>query len=178
MDILSKVDDSDWTSPTVYMKKKSKDFSTGLNDALKSYHYPLPRAEDTFAQLSRGRIFSKIDLSDEYLLSKVDDECSKLLTINTHRGIFKFNRLEFGIKVTQAIFQQVMNKILSGLDVKVAYLDDILLISKNTEEYKKNVFEVFRRIQVYGFKLKDEKGIFLMNKIKELIKIINKTAGD
>ena len=39
---------SDWASSTVYIKKKaqeihvSTDFSTGLNDALKNDHYPLP----------------------------------------------------------------------------------------------------------------------------------------
>ena len=45
---LSKVNNSDWALPTVYIKKKSKeirvcaDFSKSLSDALKSYHYPLP----------------------------------------------------------------------------------------------------------------------------------------
>ena len=42
---------------------------------------------------------------------------------------------------------------LSGLDFAVAYLDDILLKSKNPEELKKNVFEVFRRIQTYPQKI-------------------------
>ena len=45
--VLSKVDDSDRTSPTLYINKKSKevrfcvDYSTGLIDALKNYHNPL-----------------------------------------------------------------------------------------------------------------------------------------
>ena len=70
MGVLSKVDYSNLASPTVYIKKKSKeipvcaDFSAGLNDDLKNYYYPLPLPEEVFAQFSGGRIFSKIDLSD------------------------------------------------------------------------------------------------------------------
>ena len=70
--------------------------------------------------------------------------------------MYKFNRLAFRIKVTLAIFQQVMNKRFSGLDFAVGYLHNILLKDENPEEYKKNIFEVFR-IQDDGFQLKDEK---------------------
>ena len=51
MGVLSKVDYSDWASPTVYIKKKSKErcvcvnFSPGLNDALKNYHCPLSKPD-------------------------------------------------------------------------------------------------------------------------------------
>ena len=54
MGILSKVEFSEWAAPTVYIRKTSKeirvcaDFSTGLNAALKDYHYPLPSAEEVF----------------------------------------------------------------------------------------------------------------------------------
>ena len=52
--ILSKTDFSKWAAPTVHVKKKSNqiqicaDFSTGLNDALKNHHYPLPSLEEIF----------------------------------------------------------------------------------------------------------------------------------
>lgn len=94
--------------------------------------------------------------------------------------MYKFNRLSFSIKVAPAIFQQVMDTMLSGLDFGVAYLDNILLKSENLEEHKENIFKVFRRIQDHGFKLKDGKYEFFMDKIKYLGQIIDKTrkAGD
>ena len=58
MGVLSKVDNSNWASPMVYIKKTSEDirlcvdFSTDLNHVLKCYHYPLPGPEEVFAQLS------------------------------------------------------------------------------------------------------------------------------
>lgn len=179
MGVLEKIDHSEWATPTVYIKKKSKeirvcaDFSTGLNNALKDHHYPLPSPEEIFAKLSGGKYFSKIDLSDAYLQIPVDQECSKLLCINTHKGLYKFNRLPFGVKVAPAIFQQTMDMMLSGLDFAVGYLDDVLMNSASKEQHKAHVNQVFKRIQDYGFKLKQEKCTFFMEKIKYLGQIID-----
>ena len=101
--VLSKVDYNDWAAPVVYVKKKSgeirvcADFSTGLNSAIEDHHYPLPSPEEIFTKLNDGRYFSKIDLSEAYLQIPADDESSKLLCISTHRGLFKYERLPFGV---------------------------------------------------------------------------------
>ena len=86
----------------------------------------------------------------------VEEESSKLLCINTNRGLFKFERL-FGVKVAPAIFQQVMNTMLNGFDFAVAYLDDILIKSQSLGEHKDHVHMVFAQIQDYGIKLKVSK---------------------
>ena len=72
-------------------------------------------------------MFSKLDLSEAYRQIPVDETCAEILTINTHKGLFKFHRLPFGIKVAPAIFQHVMDIMLSGLDFAIAYLDDIYI---------------------------------------------------
>ena len=95
-------------SPSLYGKKKSKeirvsaDFSTGLYAALKDYHYPFPSPEEIFAKLNEGIFF---DFSDVYLQIRVEEECSNLLCINTHRRLYNFGRLPLGVKVAPAIFQ-------------------------------------------------------------------------
>ena len=178
--VISRIDHSQWASPTVYVKKKQNkirvcaDFSTGLNDALKDYTYPLPSPEDIFAKLNGGKIFSKIDLSDAYLQLKVTDSCAKVLTINTHKGLFKLNRLPFGLKVAPAIFQQIMDTMLAGLEFAIAYLDDILIKSANQDEHKNHIRAVFQRINEYGFKASPEKCEFFMQEIQYLGQIINK----
>ena len=71
--LLSKVEYSEWASPTIYVNKKSKeilvcgDFSTGLTDALKDYHYDLPSPEEISVSLNCGIFFLKLELSDAYL---------------------------------------------------------------------------------------------------------------
>ena len=126
-------------------KKKSKEvricieFSTGLNDALKDCHHLLPSPEDIFVGLNDWKFFSKIDLSDAYFQIPLEEESSKLLYINTHRGLYKFERLPLEVKVVTAIFQLVMDTMLSSLDFSIGYLDDILMNCKTVVEYKDHV---------------------------------------
>ena len=57
-EIISKVNYSAWAAPIVAVRKPNGslrlcgDFSTGLNDALKTHEYPLPIPEDLFAKLN------------------------------------------------------------------------------------------------------------------------------
>ncbi|KAA3680332.1 uncharacterized protein DEA37_0004615 [Paragonimus westermani] len=64
------------------------DFSTGLNAASMNYEYPLPMPEDLFTKLNGGQCFAKVELADAYLQIPVEEKSRKLLTINTHRGLF------------------------------------------------------------------------------------------
>ena len=147
----------------VHVKKKSNqiricvDFSTGLNDALQNHQYPQPSPEEIFNKLNGGKIFSKIGLSDAYLQIEVDEESFKLLWINTHRGLYKYIRLAFGVKVGPAIFQQVIDTMLGDLDYTTAYLDDILVTSKTTAEHWNHIINVFEKLQEYRFKVKEAK---------------------
>ena len=140
--VLSKVDYSDWAALVVYVKKKSgeirvcADFFTGLNSAIEDHHYPQPSPEEIFTKLNGGRYFSKIYLSEAYLQIPTDEESSKLLCISTHGGLFKYGRLLFGVKTAPAVFQQIMDTMIAGLDFTTAYLDDILVKSNSIKEHK------------------------------------------
>ena len=149
--VIKKVDYLEWTSPTVYVKKKNNkirfcaDFSTGLNECLRDYTYPLPTLEEIFSKLNGGKIFSKIDLSEAYLQVKVEEECTKYLTIHTHRDLYRLRWLPINLKVAPSLFQQTMDMMLSGLEYAMAYLDNILIKSENFEEHKSHVWEVFKK---------------------------------
>ena len=115
------------------------DYSTGLNDCLKEINYLLPTAEEIFANLNSGRIFSKLDLSGAYLQIPVEEKCAELLTINTHRGLARINRLQYGIKVAPTIFQKIMYTMLVDLDFAAAYFDNIQIKKAKTEKIMRNM---------------------------------------
>ncbi|KHJ42924.1 hypothetical protein D918_07008 [Trichuris suis] len=63
---------------------------------LELHQYPLPTPDDLFTVLNGGRLFSKLDFADAYLQVEVEDDSKELLTVNTHRGLYRYNRLPFG----------------------------------------------------------------------------------
>ena len=57
--------------------------------------YPLPTAEDIFSTLAGGLKFTKLDLAHAYNQLELNDAPKRLLTINTHKGLYQPNRLGY-----------------------------------------------------------------------------------
>lgn len=66
-----------------------------------------------------------MDLSDAYLQTKADEQCSKFRTVDMQKGLYKYNRLPFGLKVASAIFQQVMDAMLEDCKFIIPYLNGV-----------------------------------------------------
>ena len=130
--------------------------------------YPPPKPDDIFATLTRGKYFSKIDLTHAYQKLKLSGDSKDLVTINTHRGLYRHTRLPFGVVSAPTIFQKVMDTILQGLPNVICYLDDILLCGSTVEENLKYVEQVFLRLRQYGVKAKKEKCVFLSKTVEYL----------
>ena len=129
--VLSPVQFSDWAAPIVPVLKSDGhsihicgDYKVTVNLEAKQDTYPLPRVEDIFANLAGGKVFSKFDLTAAYQQNELDDESKRYTTINTPRGLFKCNRLPFGISSAPSIFQQTMESLFRGLPNVSMYLDD------------------------------------------------------
>ena len=77
------------------------------------------------------------------------------LMINTDKGLYKFDRLHFGVKVSRNIFQQIIDAILPGCSE--AYLDDILIRGEKflKKGHAVQIEKVFQRIEYFGFKVSD-----------------------
>lgn len=177
--VLTKVEFSEWAAPIVAVKKSDgsiricADFSSGLNDALETNRHPLPLPDDIFATLSGGTVFSNIDLADAYLQIAVHEDSKPLLTINTHRGLFRYNRLCFGIKASPGIFQNIMDSMLTGMHGVISYLDDLIVVGKTLAEHDNNLRAVLQRIREWGFRIRANKCKFGMKELRYLGFIID-----
>ena len=162
-DILEPVRYSRWATPVVVVNKANGDlrlcgdYKVTANRVTKTDSYPLPRFEEVLAALPKASYFSKLDLSQAYQQLVVDEAAQELLTINTHRGLFKVKRLAFGISSAPGLFQRVMETILQGLPGVVIYLDDILVVGSTKKEHDERLRMVLARLQAAGLRLKAEK---------------------
>ena len=130
--------------------------------------YPIPKVEDLFANLSGGRTFTKIDLSQAYQQIPMEEESQKYVVINTHKGLFKYTRLLFGVSSAPGIFQRVMEGLLQGIPRVVVYLDDILITGTTDKEHIQALNEVLTRLEKVGLRVKKEKCAFMVKSIKYL----------
>ena len=165
--ILEPVQFADWASPIVPVLKADGrsvricgDFKL-LNQACKLDKYPLPKIEDLFVQVAGGKAFTKLDLSQAYQQVSLAEESRKYVVINTHRGLFRYNRMPFGVSSAPGVFQRVMENLLKDIPKVVVYLDDILITGETESEHLATLEEVLRRLAGAGLHLKREKCTFL-----------------
>ena len=108
--VISPVKTSKWAAPIVPVVKKDGsvrvcgDFKPTYNQAADIECYPLPRIEEIFANLKGGKYFSKLDLKNAYLQLPLAESAKEFVTINTHMGLYRYNRLPFGVASAPAIF--------------------------------------------------------------------------
>ena len=139
--IVEKVEFSEWATPMVHVPKSDgttrscRDYAVTINPQLNVPQYPIPLPEDVFVKLQGGQRFTKLDLKSAYQQLPLDPDSQTFVTINTHRGLYRYKRLPFGIALSPAIFQRTMDVILQGLD-NVASIQDNILITGNCLLFK------------------------------------------
>ena len=109
----------------------------------------MPKAEN-ISTLNGGEILTKLDLFQAYLQLFLGEESQKQSTISTHKWLFQYTQLPYGIASTPTLFQKTMDKILQDLNGVSCYLDDILVTGKDYTGHLTNLQNIFERIQQYG----------------------------
>ena len=177
---LEPVEFAEWAAPIVAVLKQDKstvricgDFSVTVNPVSKLDKYPIPKVNDLFAKLGKGKLFSKLDLSQAYQQLPLDTESKKYVVINTHKGLFQYSRLPFGISSAPGIFQRVMDSLLQGIEGVVVYLDDILITGSTVEAHLKALEEVLSRLQRAGLRVKQKKCVFMRPSVTYLGHVID-----
>lgn len=173
--IWKKVEYSRWAAPIVPVLKDSKnvdgpvricgDYKVTVNKVAPLDNYPIPNTSEQLATLAGGQRFTKIDLSQAYQQLELDDFTKELLTINTHRGLYQPDRLQYGVHSATGIFQREMDKRLSGIELVKVRVDDVLISGRNDKEHWEAVDEVLRRLAEAGLTVNLSKCFFFQDEV-------------
>lgn len=106
-----------------------------------------------------------MDLRNAYLQVEVDKETKKLLIINTHKGLFRYNRLVFGVAPAATFFQRLIEQIISGVPGVQVILDDMIVTGATDEEHLVNLEQALKHLQDNGFRLNVKKCAFFQDEI-------------
>ena len=145
-----------------------------LNESVLREVHPLPKVEDTLAQLHGAVMFSKVDANCGFWQVPLDDSSKPLTTFITPFGRYNFNKLPFGISSAPEHFQCQMNKILADLPGVLCHMDDILIFGNSKEEHDTRLHNVLQKLQTTGVTLNRSKCEFGKEHLTFLGHVIDK----
>lgn len=181
-DVIEPVDRSDWATPLVIARKGDggiricADYKVTLNRVLMVDRYPVPKLDDLFSELSGQVWYTKLDLSQAYNQLELDESSRDYTVINTHRGLFKYKRLVYGLSSSPGIFQKFMSNLLKNIPNVLIFYDDILITNRDLETHLETIDKVLHILESNGLKIKRNKCKFLANEVKYLGFIISKNG--
>jgi hypothetical protein len=171
---------SPWGAPCFFVKKKDGSLRLcmdyrGLNKVTKKDKNPLPLISDLIRTLSRGKIFTCLDLRGAYNLLRIKEGHEDYTSFICKLGQFKFLVMPFGLTNAPPQFQAMMRSILRQHIGKfvVVYLDDIVIFDSDEgkhESHVRQVLEILRENKLY---CKLEKCQFSVKQISYLGYIIS-----
>ncbi len=152
---------SPWAAPIVMVRKKDGSVRMcvdyrRLNDVTVKDSYPLPHVSEILDSMNGCTHFSTIDLACGYhQVSLKEDDIPKTAFL-THRGLYEYTRLPFGVCNGPSTFQRLMGVVLQGLlgDSCLCYLDDIITFSVGFQSHLMQLEKIFRRLSDAGLPIK------------------------
>ena len=150
---------SSWSAPIVAVpkgdggKRLCLDFRA-LNKITRTYVWPMPRIEDIFAKLGKAKFYTTLDLRSGYHHIALDKDSIKKIAFVAPIGKYEYLKVPFGLAQAPAYFQNLMNKVLNGLNFTLAYFDDVIIFSENAEQHLKHIQIVLTKLKQATLKLK------------------------
>ena len=180
--IISPIQNSPWAAPIVPVLKPDQsvricgDYRLTANKVIRLDTYPIPRFDDLMVKIGGGSVYSKLDMSQAYSQLCLEEDSKQYTVINTQKGLFKYNRLSFGISAAPGIFQRMMEGLLKDIAGVACYLDDILISGTTIEEHNDRLHRVLARMESAGLKLRLDKCHIDVPRITYLGFVIDKSG--
>jgi hypothetical protein len=164
-----------WASPIVLIPKPDGSIRfcvdyRRLNSVTRKDSYALPRMDDCIDSLGDSQYFSTLDANAGNWQISVAPEDRDKTAFTSHRGLYRFKRLPFGLATAPATFQRAIDVILSSVRFQCAltYLDDIILYSSSLEQHLVDLTKVLSLLREAGITLKLSMCSFCAEKVQYL----------
>ena len=144
-----------WCAGMVVVPKKSGKLRIcvdlkPLNQSVLREIHPLPKVDETLAQLAGAKVFSKLDANSGFWQIPLLQPSRHLTTFITPMGRYCFNKLPFGISSAPEHFQRRMSELLTGLQGVLCHMDDILVFGRDDTEHNQRLEAVLKRVEEAG----------------------------
>ena len=164
--VLKKENDSEWAAGAFIIPKANgtvrflSDFRE-LNKRIVRKPFPIPKIQDLLQKLQGFQYATSLDLNMGYYTIRLDPDAQKLCTIILPWGKYSYLRLPMGVANSPDLFQEKMSELMAGLEFVRTYLDDVLVITKDSfEDHLSQLDKVLTRLLEAGLKVNAPKCFF------------------
>ena len=156
-----------WVSPVVVVPKPSGDIRLCVdmrktNEAIVRERHPIPTVDDILYQLNGSKVFSKLDLKWGFQQIELEQQSKVITTFITHKGLYRYKRLMFGISSAPELYQHTIEQVLAGCEGAYNIQDDIIIYDCTVEEHNNRLQKTTECIRDKGLTLNPEKCVFRM----------------
>ena len=129
--------------------------------------------------LGQARYFSTLDLASGFWQIRMHTHSQEKTAFVTPQGLYEFRVMPFGLTNAPAVFQRLMQQVISSLNLDSevefvsVYIDDILIFSRTLEEHLLHLQRVIERVVEVGLKLKPSKCKFVRKELEYLGHIVS-----
>jgi hypothetical protein len=171
---------SKWGCPALFVKKKDNTLRMcvdyrPLNAVTIKNKYSLPRIDILFDQLSKAKVFSKIDLRLGYHQIKIKPQDIPKTAFSTRYGLYEYLVMSFGLTNAHAYFMYLMNSVfMPKLDkFVIVFIDDILVYSENEKDHVEHLRIVLTRLKDHQLYAKFSKCEFWLKTVPFLSHVLS-----
>ena len=135
------------------------------NLVIERERHPIPTIEEVLYDLNGSTVFSKLDLKWGFHQVELDEASREITTFVTHRGLYRYKRLMFGITSALEKYQKIVADVLLGCRGVVNIADDLVVHGRGVKEHDKNLHAVLTRLSEKGLTLNGDKCQFRLPKL-------------
>ena len=170
-DIIEPVEGpTQWVSPVVVVPKPSGDVRLCVdmrkaNEAVVRERHPIPTVDDILYQLNGSTVLSKLDLKWGFHQIELEQQSRTITTFITHKGLYRYKRLMFGISSAPDLYQYTIQQALAGCEGAYNIHDDIIVHGLTVEEHDSRLRKALECICEIGLTLNREKCVSGMSQL-------------
>lgn len=171
MDIIERAEGpTPWVSPIVAAPKPNGDIRLCVdmrqaNSAILRERHPIPTLVEVLQNLNCSKVFSKLDLNLAFHQIELSEESRSITTFVTHKGLFRYKRLMFGISCAPEMYQRIIFQTLQGCTGVRNIFDDIVVHGATKEDHDRNLEGLLQRLSEKGLTLNFNKCQFNLSEI-------------
>ena len=158
-----------WVSPLVVVPKPDGDVRICVdmrraNQAIIRERQPIPTAK-VLQDLNGSTVFSRVDLKWGFHQILLAEESRHVTTFVTHRGLYRYTRLMFGVTSAPEKNQQIIRDVLCGCEGVINIADDLIIHGNGVEQHDERLFVVLNRLKEVGLTLNGDKCDFRLPRL-------------